>query len=327
MIREYGDLIETKRIPYREEVVFSHRFEPMLDGTMYKIDADWIAFWEKSKEKASQIGGFVAITDVSNYYNQIYHHRLENQLASSGLPNEAVKSIIRLFSNITQSVSRGIPVGPHVTHLLAECAFDPIDRNLLDAGYTYCRFVDDIHFFCKEKPQAQIAFYDLAEILDKEQKLTLQSHKSRILSAEEFLEYADHVIAEAPLFPLEKSIIEVINRYTNGDRYRNIDFAILSEKDKLVLSQQNLELLFSSYLAHSEPNYTRIRWLFRRLAQVGVPGAVPFAVENLEHFSPAIADLASYLLSARFNYSGDWWKVGRILYALLNFQLYSTANI
>jgi hypothetical protein len=317
LIKEFGDLIEEKRIPYHEEVVFSHRFEPMLDGTMYKMDADWPSFWEKSKEKAARIGGYVAITDVSSFYNQIYHHRLENQLASSKIPQEAVKSIIELFKDLTQGVSRGIPVGPHVTHLLAECVFDPIDRNLLDAGYEFCRFVDDIHIFCKTRQQAQLAFYDLAEILDKEQKMSLQSHKSRILSAEEFIEYAGHVIAEAPLSPLERNIIEVIDRYTSGDRYRNIDFAILSEEDLMILSQQNLETLFSSYLDHSEPNFTRIRWLFRRLAQVGVPGAVSIAVAKLEQFSPAIADLASYLLAARYNFSGDWRQVGEdILHAL-----------
>ena len=78
LIREFGDTIEKKRIPYSEEIVFSYRFEPMLDGTMYKMDADWPSFWEKSKEKAARIGGYVAIADVSSYYNQIYHHRLEN---------------------------------------------------------------------------------------------------------------------------------------------------------------------------------------------------------------------------------------------------------
>ena len=156
--------------------------------------------------------------------------RLENHLVSAGVPQEAAKSIIKLFSNLTQGVSRGIPVGPHATHLLAECVFDPIDRNLLDEDYVFCRFVDDIHIFCKTRQQAQIAFYDLAELLDKEQKLSLQSHKSRILSAEEFIEYADHIIAEAPLSPLERDIVEVIDRYTSGDRYRNIDFAVLSEE-------------------------------------------------------------------------------------------------
>lgn len=277
---------------------------------MYKMDADWPSFWGKSKEKAERMGGYVAIADVSSYYNQIYHHSLENQLQKAGVQPEAAKSIIRLCAHLTQGVSRGIPVGPHATHLLAECAFDPIDRNLLAEGYTFCRFVDDLHIFCNTRQQAQIAFYDLAEILDKQQKLSLQSHKSKILSADEFIEYADRALAEAPPpgLNLERDIIEVIDRYTNGDRYRHIDVAILSEADKAILSQHNLEEVFNSYLDQGEPNFVRIRWLFRRLAQVGVPGAIPLAVAKLERFSPALADLASYLLSAQYDYPLSEWK-------------------
>src|SRR6266700_5179236 len=48
LVREFGDAIERKRIPYSEGILFSYRFEPMLDGTMYKMDADWPSFWEKS---------------------------------------------------------------------------------------------------------------------------------------------------------------------------------------------------------------------------------------------------------------------------------------
>src|SRR5207248_3066471 len=75
---------------------------------------------------------------------------------SAGVPLEAAKSINRLLGNLTQGVSCGIPVGPHATHLLAECVFDPIDKNLLTEGYAFCRFVDDIHIFCKTRQQAQI---------------------------------------------------------------------------------------------------------------------------------------------------------------------------
>src|SRR5436189_2355286 len=95
LIGEFGDRLEKKRIPYGDEIVFSYRFAPMSDGTMYNMDADWPSFWKKSKEKAASIGGYVAITDVSNYYNQIYHPRLEQQLQGAEVPQEAAQSIIK----------------------------------------------------------------------------------------------------------------------------------------------------------------------------------------------------------------------------------------
>ena len=80
--------------------------------------------------------------------------------------------------------------------------------------------------------------------------------------------------------------------------------------------------MLNSYLTQDEPNYIRIRWLFRRLAQVGVPGAVPLAVEKLEQFSTALADLASYLLSARYNYPlGHWKHAGEQMLHALEFPI------
>jgi len=318
LLYEFGEKIEKKRIPYGKGIVFSYRFLPMKhEGEMYDRDADWPSFWGKSRERAASIGGYVAIADVSNYYNQISHDTLKAQLLDADVPQEAVESVIKLCSKVSQDGSRGIPVGPHATHLLAECAFDPIDRCLMAEGYTFCRFVDDIHIFCKTWEEAQIAFYDLADILDKQQKLSLQSQKSKILSADEFIEFANNVISETPHTDLETDVIEVIDRYSKGDRYRNIDYGDLTQDDLNILSQQNLETLLNSYLAHPNPNFVRIRWFFRRLAQVGVPGAVPLAVSKLEQFSPAIADLAAYLLSAKNNYTGIWKDLGdQVLHAL-----------
>src|SRR5205807_4528310 len=66
LIREFGDAIERKRIPYREAIVFSYPFEPMKDGEMYQRDADWPSFWEQSIKNAASMRGYVAIADVSN---------------------------------------------------------------------------------------------------------------------------------------------------------------------------------------------------------------------------------------------------------------------
>ena len=50
LIHEFGDKIEKKRIRYNAEIVFSNRFKPMSDGTMYDMDTNWHSFWEKSKK-------------------------------------------------------------------------------------------------------------------------------------------------------------------------------------------------------------------------------------------------------------------------------------
>jgi len=119
--------------------------------------------------------------------------------------------------------------------------FDPIDRSLLSRRYTFCRYVDDIHIFCKTQEEAYTALFDIADILDKQQRLTLQRHKTEVLPAGEFRERATRITAEAPLDDFEKQIITVIDRHTRGNRYGKVKPAKLPKADLKILSQHNLE--------------------------------------------------------------------------------------
>ncbi|VVB64574.1 Reverse transcriptase (RNA-dependent DNA polymerase) [uncultured archaeon] len=104
-------------------------------------------------------------------------HTVYNQLDSAGLPDGIIRSIMSLIDLATQGVSRGIPTGPHPMHLIAEISLDPVDRSLLSYNYNYCRFIDDIHIFCENEEDAEIALLDLANILDKQGRLVLNYHK------------------------------------------------------------------------------------------------------------------------------------------------------
>ena len=119
IIYKYGGLLEQKRRPKDEERVFSYRFFPDNSGHFYDLDFSWNLFWKKCLEKSIDYP-YTVILDISDFYNQIYHHTLENQLIECGLPNQVVKWIMKLLKSITVGVSRGIPIGPHSVHLLAE---------------------------------------------------------------------------------------------------------------------------------------------------------------------------------------------------------------
>ena len=54
IIKEFGSLIESKRIPIAEKTVFGNRFEPTPDGFLYKSDGQWKQFWDAAKEKAAK---------------------------------------------------------------------------------------------------------------------------------------------------------------------------------------------------------------------------------------------------------------------------------
>ncbi len=148
------------------------------DGTLYSRTDSWKDFWMANLQKA-ETSRCVVCLDISDFYNQIYHHTLENMIIEVGFPNEVNKSIIRLLEYVTQKMSRGIPIGPHASHLLAEMSLIPIDESLALKGIDYCRYADDIIVFAQNETDARAKTYSIASILDSNQRLMLQRQKTR----------------------------------------------------------------------------------------------------------------------------------------------------
>ena len=323
LIYEYGQHIEEKRLPLTDNIVFSHRFNPSSDGLLYDENINWNLFWEESLEKAKKINdGYVIMADVADYYNQIYHHVLENGLIEANLPTEVRTAIKKLLKKLTHTISRGIPVGPHAIHLLAEMSFNPIDNSLISHGYDFCRYVDDIHLFCESKEKAEITLWDLADILDKQQQLVLQSSKVKIMSVNEFIDLAEERVSDHPLNGVEDDILEVIEDHSSGDPYRAINFSDLDEEEMEILSEENIESVLTEYL--NDNNVSRIRWLIRRLSQIGAPGGIPFLIDNMMNLLSAIGDISKYLVSTEDTFKdidGDWDDLGKRLITLLNLPL------
>ena len=129
IIYQYGQGIEDRRLD--KDIVFSYRFLPDTIQGLYSTQNAWNNFWEKAYEKSLE-SKIVLYCDIADFYNQIYHHIIENQLTLSSFPNQVNKWVINLLKSTTADVSRGIPIGPHAMHLLAEATLIPIDNSILD---------------------------------------------------------------------------------------------------------------------------------------------------------------------------------------------------
>lgn len=324
ILYEFGNLIESKRLP--EDIVFSYRFKPLLDGTMYANKSAWENFWTSCRDEigyADDEGHFVfdgtynyvVTCDISDFYNQIYLHTIENQLVDCGIPNQVQKRIAELIKGLNMSTSRGIPIGPHACHLLAEMSLIPVDQNLTLQGVHFLRYVDDFVFFCKDEKEARRRVLQLAEILDKEQRLTLQRQKTKIFTAEEFLEYTNKQLLEEPHYDTEHEIIEIIREYTGGNAYTRISLSEIDDEDLAILSESNIVALLEEYL--EAQNFEKLRWIYRRLSQVGIPHAIDFSINNFERLIPALNDMCLYINSCAENYKSDWKIIGEHVLMLL----------
>ena len=135
----------------------------------------------------------VVQTDISSFYEHIYHHRLENVIGDLSDANSTVAvQVDRILSKLAAGRSFGLPVGGQCARVLAEVMMTPIDRSLSDAAIVWHRYVDDFTLICSSQQDAYKALSALSHAL-ADYGLSLNRTKTTILSAKH---YSDYVAAQ-----------------------------------------------------------------------------------------------------------------------------------
>lgn len=135
---------------------------------------------------------FVLAVDLADYYNQISHHRIANNMNSAGLPDcdaAAVESFLnKLASN---HHSRGLPIGPTASVIFAEAASLDIDQFIRDRGVRFCRYVDDFRFFFFDRVSAHTFLAEFTEMLFANHRLATNTAKTRLWAKDK---YGDEIV-------------------------------------------------------------------------------------------------------------------------------------
>lgn len=195
-IIRHGEDIELARLPIENNQIHSYRYDSDEEkDSLFLDNYNWRSFMMKSYTEA-QTSQYVIITDISEFYRRIYHHRLENALNRS-ISGNIPKNIISLLTKFSNGTSYGLPVGGPAARIMAELVLNQIDRLLLARGISFCRFVDDIHLFAQTEQDSYRAIQILSELLITNQGLSLQKSKTRIIKSSEFINtFPEHLKAE-----------------------------------------------------------------------------------------------------------------------------------
>lgn len=179
--------IEASRV--NSSTVYSYRFKPdYATGALFDKDVSWRLFQEDSLKLVSDNEeiNYVLTCDIADFYTRIYHHRLENaldRLDPQKTISSKIKKMMQIFSGTN---SYGLPVGGPAARILAELSLDSIDHLMQINGIRFKRYVDDFLIFCKTKEEAHSILTLLSRKLMENEGLTLQKHKTSIMSKEEF---------------------------------------------------------------------------------------------------------------------------------------------
>lgn len=202
--------IEAKRAP--SNVVFSHRYAP--DGEHLFHRTGWREFQAESERLAGQ-HKYVVSVDIADFYGRIYHHRIENVLRYVDPDGQRTSQIINLLKTFSDGVSYGLPVGGPASRILSELLLNEADSLLaaMSPTLSYTRYADDYRFFVDSHDEAYRAIGFLSDRLRRNEGLSLQRSKTRIMTSSEYL------ASNKPSDPRPGSAAKFLNLHLYYDPY------------------------------------------------------------------------------------------------------------
>jgi len=304
-VYEMAELVEAARIAPERLIAFSYRICPKADGSLFANENGWTDFHEQSKRLAeSTRNKQVLMADITDFYNQASQHRIENALESAQVNPEFAKSIESFLNRLAAKHSRGLPVGPTASIILAEACLNDVDTFLLRKGVKHTRYVDDFCIFCKDRNQAVTILHDLSDYLHTAHRLTLNDSKTRILTTADFLkkkELRDPEDEEKKMFELlQQQIDEMFENESYYDDTRELE-EIQPRKDKELRSEfrKNLAGLFAACLDEKVIHLGVSRHLLRRARDLRTNIISRQVFDNLAKLTPVFRDVAQYIVSTK----------------------------
>jgi hypothetical protein len=220
--------IEKARFPIEDNVACSYRFEvDKKKGTFFANGSGYDRFISKCEALSTELP-YVLLTDITDFYNQIYVHRLQNAIELAA-PEflEISKDIERFLLDLNGTMSQGVPVGPAASIIMSEATLVDVDNIIKKSGFKHTRYVDDFRIFGKSRLELRRFLARLTEYLYHNHRLTLAGDKTEIIEAAEFVEK----YLASPEIQEKKSIHEALAAIKSyKDAYATVEVDV-DEKD------------------------------------------------------------------------------------------------
>jgi len=297
LIYEIGAKLEARRVPTSQHTVHSYRFAPASDGRMFSDAPSYRTFQTESLKVSRRGAKYVAVADIADFFPRLSTHRIDNALDGGlGVGHQHGTVLKRLLGQWAGTYSFGVPVGSAASRLLAEVTIGDIDQALLAEGVEYIRYSDDFRFFCKSESDAYRSLVLVARFLWENHGLTLQQHKTRVLSVERFRATYLRENEKRELDSLSERFLELTQALELDSPYEEIDLDSLSREDRERLQALNLQGILEVQLKAREPDLSLIKFLLRRLGQLGNAESTDLVLSQFRRCVPVVREAIQYLM-------------------------------
>lgn len=325
-IKEIAEDIEARRIPINDNRVFSYRVLLDSNGQLFDPNIgyrDFLSKCQQTLDSNSEIT-YVAITDIADFYPRIYLHRLENALQSATERTSHIKTIMHLLAGWNGTESFGIPIGNAPSRILAEITIADVDEALLANGINFIRFNDDYRIFAKSYAEGYRHIAFLAEILFRNHGLSLQPQKTDVLPTETFKSRYLLTVLDREVNSLHERFEQLAVELGLDSWYEPIEYQDLNEEQKEAIDALNLVEIFRDEIKQrGEPELSLIRFVLRRLGQLGDSSILNDVFENLDILHPVFPDIIEYIRNLRHLNQEQKQSIGNKVLDLLDDSILS----
>lgn len=269
------------------EVSCAYRIE-VSHNSFFSRGSGFDTYRENCERLASQ-HGYVLSTDISDFYNQIYLHRIRNGLEEIGTGAALAKEIESFLMRLNIKSSQGLPVGPAASIILAEAALIDVDQFIAQRGLEHVRYVDDYRIFSDDEADLKTILEDLVVYLHQQHRLGLVSEKTKIQDSATFLHVELQNAYQLEKLDLMRSI-EAGNQY---GEYQEVEDEHEDDDDDTSLGERLSEALTRAKDS-GVIDLGVMRAIIRRAKNAQDYTIAPLLSEDLEFYLPVINDVALY---------------------------------
>lgn len=300
-----ADRIEQSRKPIEAGIACAYRIQ-IDEGSYFSKGNGFETYRDRSKALAEKYK-FVLLSDIVDFYNQIYLHRLQNSIASTTNGSaDLATDIERFISKLNQRNSQGVPVGPAPSIVFSEATLTDVDNLLEDLDVEHTRYVDDFRIYGNDIYQLERVQRELTLYLHKVHRLTLSSEKTRILPTESFIatELENHYeLEKAELF----SSLEAGGDYVpaigdaadssedDGEASVNIDKTIADKALEFALHKAKVIEAFTILCSRNSLDLGLARVLLRQGRALKLTELTDLCFSNFELLRPVLNSVIFYL--------------------------------
>ena len=265
-VASFADRIEKRT----SDSVYSARLSEDPRYFTKRSSEQWAKWRESSLSKLEPGSEWLVETDLTSYFDTIRHRQLIADIESLNADSRIIGVIREMLRKWAPTDGLGLPQGPNASRVLGNLFMLPIDEAMLNAGWRYSRFLDDVQIVTDSKPAAIQAMREFQRECGN-RGLIVSSAKTKLLHGDE---------ARKSLEGSGK--LAAIEYFLNANAPR--------------LARKQLKAVLKEALApEMNINVREARFSLYRLGNLREPTVLTEVLNRLEDLAPIASVVAAYL--------------------------------